>query len=105
MDLQLLLNQFKSYILKTSLKFSTGLRLSAAGVAGRSFATMSLLEHAQDHYGGVIIHAEALPNDAEAFDASLTHSLKVNAQPWHDCHLLPLLALLPAAFKSLRLLL
>ena len=40
---------------------------------------MSLLDHAQDHYGGVIIHAEGLPTDAEAFDASLKTSLQASS--------------------------
>ena len=45
---------------------------------------MSLLEHAADHYAGVIIDAAGLPEEPEAFDASLTISLKVSLD-----HLLP----------------
>lgn len=49
--------------------------------ASRTLATMSLLEHAADHYAGVIIDAAGLPEEPEAFDASLTVSLKVSLIP------------------------
>lgn len=59
------------------------------GVASeqRAFTSMSLLDHAQDHYNGVIIECEGLPDDPEAFEASLSHSLQVRNKMTSCCDL------------------